>query len=103
MFQICALYLSIDGNRVVDTIDHKRDIITLLVVSISRPSLNTAQEYYTIQYFTDPVNRVKGNITHIGLLEADEDKILVAQVSPKGSTCAENTARGNSVQNPICP
>ena len=57
MFQICALYLSIDGNleyfienglstfelRVVDTIDHKRDIITLLVVS-----LNTAQEYYTI-------------------------------------------------------
>ena len=62
MFQICALYLSIDGNleyfienglstfelRVVDTIDHKRDIITLLVVSISRLSLNTAQEYYTI-------------------------------------------------------
>ena len=62
MFQICALYLSIDGNleyfienglstfelRVVDTIDHKRDIITLLVVSISQPSLNTAQEYYTI-------------------------------------------------------
>ena len=101
MFQICALYLSIDGNleyfienglstfelRVVDTIDHKRDIITLLVVSISRPSLNTAQEYYAIQYSADPVNRVKGNITHIGLLEADEDKILVAQVSPKGSTC----------------
>ena len=65
--------------------------------------LNTAQEYYTVQHSADPVNREKGNITHIGLLEADEDKILVAQVSPKGSTCAENTARGNSVQNPICP
>ena len=50
--------------------------------------LNTAQEYYTIQHSADPVNREKGNITHIGLLEADEDKILVAQVSPKGSTCA---------------
>jgi len=49
--------------------------------------LNTAQEYYTIQHSADPVNREKGNITHIGLLEADEDKILVAQVSPKGSTC----------------
>ena len=43
---------------------------------------------YTIQHWADPVNREKGNITHIGLLEADEDKILVAQVSPKGSTCA---------------
>ena len=45
--------------------------------------LNTAQEYYTIQHSADPVNREKGNITHIGLLEADEDKIQVAQVSPK--------------------
>ena len=42
---------------------------------------------YSVQHSADPVNREKGNITHIGLLEADEDKILVAQVSPKGSTC----------------
>ena len=66
-----------------------RDIIIYLVVCVSQhPVLNTAQEYYTIQHSADPVNREKGNITHIGLLEADEDKILVAQVSPKGSTCA---------------
>ena len=64
-----------------------RDIIIYLVVCVVAV-LNTAQEYYTVQHSADPVNREKGNITHIGLLEADEDKILVAQVSPKGSTCA---------------
>ena len=32
---------------------------------------------------TDPVNREKGNITHIGLLEADEDKIR--KIRPKGT------------------
>ena len=45
--------------------------------------LSTAQEYYTIQHSADPVNREKGNITHIGLLEADEDKIR--KIRPKGT------------------
>ena len=44
-----------------------------------------AQEYYSNTASCKPW---EGHISHIGLLEADEDKILVAQVSPKGSTCA---------------
>ena len=55
--------------------------------------LNTAQEYYTIQHSADPVNREKGNITYIGLLEVDEDKILVAQVEPYVLT-ARSTSLG---------
>ena len=69
-----------------------RDIIIYLVVCVSQHPSGCPEycprKYYTIQHSADPVNREKGNITHIGLLEADEDKILVAQVSPKGSTCA---------------